>query len=283
MRRDIKSTSGKRMGVLLFAVLMVGSLASTGALAQQSADGSDSWQFGASIYGWFPDIAGQTVFTQAGGGGDFKIEIDQILENLEFTLMGTFDMRKGRWGLVTDVIYMDVAGSETGTREASIGGQQIPVGATANVNLDLESWIWTLAGYYRALNQTGATVDFLAGTRYLDIEQSVTWSTAGNIGSIPILDRSGAVTAGLTNWDLIFGVRGRFAFGSRHAWFLPYYIDLGAGESDFTWQGAAGLGYAFRWGEITALWRYLYYDLPSDKPIKDMNFSGPGVGFTFRW
>ena len=51
-----------------------------------------------SIYGWFPDIAGQTAFTQPGGGDDFEIDIDNILDNLKFTLMGTLDVRKGRWG-----------------------------------------------------------------------------------------------------------------------------------------------------------------------------------------
>ena len=68
-------------------------------------------------------------------------DIDNILDNLEFTLMGTFDVRKGRWGFVTDAIYMDVGNSKTGTREASIGRNQIPIDATANVNLDIESLI----------------------------------------------------------------------------------------------------------------------------------------------
>jgi len=32
-----------------------------------------------------------------------------------------------------------------------------------------------------------------------------------------------------------------------------------------------------------AAWRYLYYDMPSGKAIKDINFSGPAIGLTFRW
>jgi len=283
MRKVIQFTTGKHLVALSFAVLMMTTLASTGAFAQQAASDSDDWQFGASIYGWFPDIAGQTVFTGSDGGGDFEVDIDNILDNLKFTLMGIFDVRKGRWGLLTDVIYMDVGDSETGTREASIGGGALPVNATANVDLDIKSWIWTIAGYYRALNRTGMTLDVAAGARYLDVEQSVNWNVTGNVGSIPAPGRTGAATAELSNWDFIFGLRGRFAFGAQKAWFVPYYVDLGAGESDFTWQGIAGLGYAFKWCEISAVWRYLYYDLSSDKPIKDMNFSGPAAGITFRW
>jgi hypothetical protein len=283
MRRSIKSTAGKSIFLLPFIVLMMTLLASTSALAQQPSSETDSWQFGVSIYGWFPDIAGETSFTQPGGSSEFGIDIENILDNLEFTLMGMFDARKGRWGFLTDVIYMDVGGSKTGTREATIGKRELPVNATANVDLDLKSWVWTLAGYYRALDQPGMTLDVVLGARYLDVEQKVNWNVTGNVGSIPVPDRTGAAEASLTNWDALIGVKGRFAFGAKNAWFVPYYLDVGAGDSDFTWQGIAGIGYAFRWCEVVAAWRYLYYDLPSDKAIKDMNFSGPAIGVTFRW
>ena len=283
MRRSIKSTTGKSIFSLPLVVLLMALLASTSALAQQPASETDSWQFGVSIYAWLPDLAGETAFTQPGGSNEFKIDIDDILDNLEFTLMGTFDMRKGRWGILTDVIYMDVGGSQTGTREATIGRNELPVNASANVDLDLKSWIWTLTGYYRALDQPGMTLDVVAGARYLDVEQKVNWVVTGNVGSISLPDRTGSAEVSLTNWDALIGLRGRFAFGAQNAWFVPYYLDVGAGDSDFTWQGIAGLGYAFHWGEVVAAWRYLYYDMPSGTAIDDMSFSGPAIGVTFRW
>ena len=282
MRISIKSTAGKSIFSLPLAVLMMALLLSTGALAQQPASETESWQFGVSIYGWFPDIAGQTSFTQTDSSDEFEIPIDNILDNLEFILMGTFDVRKGRWGILTDAIYMDVGNSKTGVREASIGGIQVPVDATADVNLDIKSWIWTLTGYYRAIDQTGLTLDVVAGTRYLDVEQTVNWDITGNVGPIPAPDRTGAGKVELTNWDAIVGVRGRIAFGAQNAWFVPYYLDVGTGDSDLTWQGIAGIGYAFHWGEVVAAWRYLYYDI-SGKAIKDMSLSGPITGVTFRW
>jgi hypothetical protein len=280
MRRSNKSSAAKSLPL---AVLILALLVSTNALAQQPESETGSWHFGASIYGWFPDITGKTVFTQPGGGNEFEIDIEDILDNLEFTLMGTFDVRKGRWGFVTDIIYMDVGSSESGTREASIGRRQIPVGAAADIDLDLESWIWTLAGYYRALDQSGLTLNVLAGARYLDVEQEVDWVVTGNVGPIAAPDRTGTAKSGLTNWDAIIGVRGRYAFGAQKAWFIPYHLDVGTGDSDLTWQGVAGLGYGFRWFEVAAVWRYLYYDLPSSKAIDDMSFSGPAVGLTFKW
>jgi len=283
MRISFRSIAGRIVFSLPLAVLMIALLASTGALAEEPGSERDSWQFGLSIYGWFPDIKGETAFTQPGGGSEFKIDIDNILDNLEFALMGTFDVRKGRWGILTDLLYMDAGNSQTGTREATIGRRGLPVDASANVDLDLKSWIWTLAGYYRALDRTGMTLDVVAGTRLLDVEQTVNWTVNGDVGSIPAPGRSGAVEESLSNWDAIIGVRGRFAFGAQKSWFVPYYFDVGTGESDFTWQGMAGLGYAFSWCEVVAFWRHLDYDMPSDSAISDVRFSGPGIGATFRW
>ena len=99
MRRRIKSTARKGNFILSHTVLMMALILSTSVLAQQPDSETDSWQFGVSIYGWFPDISGETSFTQPGGTSDFKIDIGDILDNLEFTFMGMFDARKGRWGI----------------------------------------------------------------------------------------------------------------------------------------------------------------------------------------
>ena len=268
----------------VLAHILVFTLCASAALwpASACAEDADAWQFGASIYGWFPDISGETAFGLS-GGNEFKIGIDDILENLEFTLMGVFDARKGRWGVLTDVIYMDVGNAKSGTREGTIGGSPIPTTATADIKLDIESWVWTLTGYYRAITKPGYTMDVIAGTRYLDVVQKIDWSLTGAIGSIDPAYRSGAAKTSLTNWDAIIGARGRYAFGAKKTWFVPYYLDIGVGDSDITYQGIIGLGYAFGWGDIVAVWRYLYYDFASDKAIKDMNFSGPAIGATFRW
>jgi hypothetical protein len=243
---------------------------------------TNDWQFGASIYFWFPNIAGETAFPNV-GNGEFQVDIENVLDNLQFALMGTFDARKGRWGFLTDAIYMDVGSSQTGGRDYLIGGIQVPVTATGTVDFDLKSLIWTLAGYYRAIDQAGHTLDVVGGARVLDVEQKVNWNITGNIGAMPPSYRTGAGEASLTNWDVIIGLRGRFAFGAQKSWFMPYYLDVGTGDSDFTWQGIAGIGYAFHWGEVVADWRYLDYDLASDSAISDMNFSGPGLAATFRW
>jgi len=73
------------------------------------------------------------------------------------------------------------------------------------------------------------------------------------------------------------------SFGANRQWYVPYYLDVGAGESDLTWQGMAGLGYSFDSIDVTGVWRYLDYDLGDSRPIKSIDFNGPAVGVTFRF
>lgn len=261
------------------AAIAVVAMAPTLVSAQQL---SDQWQFRASVYGWLPDIGGKTTFP-AGTGTSINVDSSTIIDSLKFAFMGTFEAQKGRWGAFTDVIYLDVGGSKSQTRDLTVGGVSLPAGVTADANLDLKGLVWTLAGSYRVATDPGATLDVLAGARLLDIEEKLGWQFSANIGGISPPPRTGSSEVSFDNWDAIIGVKGRLAFGANREWFVPYYLDVGTGESDLTWQGVAGIGYGFRWGELFAVWRYLDYKFKSDSKIEDVNFSGPAIGVAFRW
>jgi hypothetical protein len=246
------------------------------------AQSDESWEFGLSIYGWFPDISGETSFPD-GSGGDFTIPVSNILDNLQFTFQGAFEARKGHWGVVTDVIYMDLGNTKKDVQNISIGRNDIPADVTAKIGLDVTSWIWTAAGYYRFVDEPQMSFDLLGGVRYLDLNQTLKWSFSEDIEEIPLPGREGSAKVSGSSWDAIIGMRGRFSFGPDNKWFIPYYLDVGTGDSDLTWQVFGGIGYAFSWGEVAAAWRYLEYDMPASGLIADMDFSGPLLGATFRW
>jgi len=269
-------TAGRAAVAALWPLLLV---APTTATAQADTPLSVS----ASVYGWFPDIRGQTRFTPAAGGGDFGVDIGDLLENLEFTFQGNVDVRQGRWGGIFDLIYMSVGNTVDAARDGTIGGVRIPAGASATTEFDNKTRIWTLAGYYRALEQPGLTLDVVGGVRYLDVKQTVDWTFTGNVGQIPVSERTGSGSASVGNLDAIVGLRGRVAFAPGGAWFVPWYVDVGTGESHLTWQAMAGVGYAFKWGEAVAAWRYMEYRLPSDAAVTNLKLDGPVVGATFRW
>lgn len=258
-------------------------LAIIGPIASQRASAqSDEWRFQAVIYGYFPDISGNSTFSTASGTPSITIDSSKIIDSLKFAFMGEFEGHKGRWGFLTDILYMDLGGSKSATRDLTIGGIQLPSGVTANASLDIKGTVWELAGLYSVVNDPGATLYVVAGARLLDYKQTLGWEFSADLGPLQP-SRSGSSVIKLTNWDGIVGVKGRLSFGENRAWFVPYYLDVGTGDSDLTWQAIAGLGYSFKWGDVVAGWRYLDYNFKSGSKFEDANFSGPLVGVAFHW
>ena len=99
------------------------------------------------------------------------------------------------------------------------------------------------------------------------------------IGSL----RIGSRTVTEQNWDAVVGVKGRIGIGANREWFVPYYLDIGTGDSDLTWQGVVGIGYAFPWGEVIATWRYLDYNFKSSAKVDDLKMNGPLLGVALHW
>jgi hypothetical protein len=83
--------------------------------------------------------------------------------------------------------------------------------------------------------------------------------------------------------DVIFGLRGKAFLGDGH-WFVPYYIDAGAGAINQTWQAYTGAGYTFNHGQTFLLaYRSLnYYGFPAGSPVQKLTLGGPLLGYTFQ-
>lgn len=76
------------------------------------------------------------------------------------------------------------------------------------------------------------------------------------------------------------GVKGKLRLGNGQ-WFMPYYADIGAGSSNWTWQALLGVGYAFDWGDVSLSVRSLSYNF--DKNDADLRMTGPVLGASFHW
>lgn len=250
-------------------------------LAAQAQGMPGAWQWEGSIYGWFPAIAGSTSLPAGSGGSGPSVDVDaqQVIDALKFTFMGSLEARNGQWGVWTDLVYADFGASKQGSRDFTVDNQ--PVNVDANLVLDVKSWIWTTAATWNLYAQPEQTIDALFGFRYLDLAQTLSWSLSTDIPQLP--GRTGSGSADITNWDAVVGLKGRAMFGEERKWFLPYYLDVGTGQSKFTWQINAGLGYQFGWGAVVATWRYLDYEFKSDSVIQSVNFNGPTIGMSFRW
>lgn len=193
--------------------------------------------------------------------------------------MLTGEARKGDWAVFTDLIYVDFSSQQATVRHVTgpLGRVEAPIDTGSEVGL--RSTVWTLAASYTAVRHPTATLDVFGGFRYTGIDASLNWQFAGPRDR---LDRAGGVSRDVDLWDGIVGVRGRVRLGDS-AWFVPYYVDVGAGSATLTWQGLLGVGYGFTWGDVALSFRNLYYDMDDDELLQNVRLTGPALSATFRF
>jgi len=269
----------KRINTRFANCLLAIGLSGLAPVAAQAQAANDKWQWELGIYGWFPAIGGTTSFPSGASGPSIDVSAGDVLDALKMTFMGQIEARKGQWGVWSDLVYADLGGSQSGSRDFAVGGR--PVSATANLSLDLKSTVWTLAGIYNLSSTPENTTDLLFGARMLNLKETLDWSLSSSIPELPT--RSGEARVDGTNWDAIVGLKGRYYFGGERKWFLPYYVDVGGGQSKLTWQVNAGVGYTFDWGSVFATWRYLDYDFKSGDALQSMTMNGALIGVAFQF
>jgi hypothetical protein len=265
---------------------LLAALAAASALSGQ-ASAEEGWSFALTPYIWVPNINGTLKYAVPPGGGG-RPEVDtgpnDYLQNLSFALMLAGEARKGKWSLFTDLIYLDFDSESSTVKAVNFGGDRISTTLNTSTRSSLTGAAWTLGAGYAVVQEPKHTLDVLGGLRYFGLEASSDWqlSAAINGPGGQVLAQSGRISQKEELWDLIVGLRGRAKLGGG-SWFLPYYLDVGAGSSALTAQALLGVGYAFKWGEIVGSYRYVFYDMKDDGLLQDIRFAGPAIGATFRF
>ena len=200
-----------------------------------------------------------------------------VLKHLRFGLMGTGDVRKDEWSAFSDMIYVSLSGDKAAVRTVTgpLGIVEIPVNIGTTV--DIKGFVSTNGVGYSVYHQDTTQADVFVGFRYVGMWTDLNWRFSTPLRQLP---RTGTASANQDSWDGIVGVRGQYGFAGT-PWFIPFYADLGAGSSDFTFQASTGAGYAFPWGDVGLLYRYLYY-----KPggvVDNMSLHGVLLGVRFHF
>jgi len=240
-------------------------------LAQtDSSTAQDQWQFSGAIYVWGAGMGGQTI-----GGSAVEFTFSDLLDNLELGGMGAFAARKNKWSVLSDIIYLGLGTNKTVELSVPVGPVQLPV--TTRVNLDVDGWVLHAVAGYELYSDGGSRLDLIGGARFLDLSMDM-FLELQSLGP----GQSRTISESLTTFDGIVGLTGLASLGEN--WFLPYYVDVGAGDSKMTWQATAGVGYraGSSW-DLALVYRHLEWDFDSAGIVDDMNFSGPAFGVIFRW
>lgn len=238
----------------------------------------DAWQFGLTPYLWLPHVDARLGFETAGSGGS-AAEVSNLLEHLRAALFLNAAATKGKWGLSADLVYCDFSKSGSEVTGIDFPGQAPEVPVNAGTTTGLTGSMLSLLGSYSLERSRMSSLDLLAGVRYTHIAATLDWNFAADVGSVA---RTGSADMNADLWDGVVGVRGRLG-SARSAWFVPLYLDAGAGTSKFTWQGMLGVGYAFSWGDLLAIYRALAFEENDTAGLQHLSLSGPALGATFRF
>jgi len=235
--------------------------------AAGETDSSEGWQMGADIYVWMIGIGGETT-----SGDTIDLPFDKVLENLEFAFNGGIHARNGKWHLSTDVLYLNLEDDNSG-KVALPGDSEIK----ADVTVKMESWVVTPVVGYSVIDTEKVRMEVLAGARYLYIKPELEFDITG-----PLNSREKNISDSGDVWDGIIGIRGEVNLAKD--WYAPYYADIGTGDSDYTWQAMAGVGYRINNAvDVVAAYRYLEWKFEDNKVLDSMDISGPLVGLKFRF
>jgi len=239
--------------------------------AQGAAPGE--WQMEATPYLWLAGLKGDT---QIGASPQANIDLSpsDVLDKLDFGLMGTFEARKGRWGVFLDGVYAKLSDSAGGSISLR-GGPGVNVNADATV----KQTIFSAALQYRAVEGT-TPVDLIFGGRYnkVDLQTTVSAVFFGPLGVTrsPSYEKSW--------WDPYVGVRVTHPLTDRLS--AVVYADVGGFGvgSETTWQALVGANYSIS-KTMTAKfgYRYLHTDYDNDSFRFKVDMSGVYLGLGIRF
>jgi len=225
---------------------------------------SDTWHVAVSPYLWMAGL--DADITIVGRTAQVNQSFGDIFSNLKFGIMGVTEIRRGRIGFLTDMMWIKL-GDET----------SIPV-ANLNNTLDVKSSLnsFTLTPYfaYRMFGNEHGAVDALGGVRYYHAGTEID-AEVQNVGKQTV--------ATTDNWvDVIAGGRFRVNLTPKlHAMFIG---DAGGGGSLLSWQIVGGAGYKIsqRW-DLDLAYRRLYYNRPTSATSGlEQTQQGLVLGATFQ-
>jgi hypothetical protein len=241
---------------------------SAGPAAAGESAAADDWQYAATLYFWGAGIDGETA-----SGADVNVNFSTLIDNLNMAFMGAFEARKAKWSLLADVIYLNVGANGDGKVPVPIAPDS-SVDVKVSADVKTKGWVLNLIGGYNLWSNPHAAVDVLAGARYLDLTLDFGLALgAGPYAAARAFSESDSV------WDGVIGVKGHLDLNPEV--YMPFYADVGTGQSDLTWQVSTGFAYRFNWGDVSLLYRYIKWNFGSDSPLDNISFNGPLLAAKF--
>jgi opacity protein-like surface antigen len=233
----------------------------------------DRWQVEFTPYLFASGLHGKTGTQQV--SADVNSGFGDIVQNLDSGLMGTLELRRGRWGIILDGLYFKLKDQRARSWEgpAGIGS------ATGDLDVTATMQMVQLSAAYRLGGGVQTDVIVAGRTTRLDSDLNLVTTTGG---LLPGGTRS--LSASQSWWDPVIGVRVTLPFAER--WSAMLYGDIGGFGvgSDLTYQGIAGVNWQFsEHVSAKAGYRYIYQDYENNGFVWKMAAYGPYLGVGIRF
>ena len=266
---------------LLFAVAMSVMLCAAAAAQDQPASASqqaqttpspapaqapatdDGWHFELSPYLWFPGVSGTTGVR--GHNVSIHASPGDLLSHFDIGLMGMAEIRKNRFVIPLDFIWIKLEGDRTTPFDPGVSYAKLKATQT----------ILTPGVGYRVVDGEKLKVTARVGIRYWHIGQNLSFQPSGILGNL----------SPSANWvDVVAG--GKIDAPLTQKTVLTIFGDAGAGGANIDYQVGGLLGYRVsKLVMLQAGWRYLdvnYRNSPPQLFVYDLHQSGAIAGVTLN-
>jgi hypothetical protein len=234
--------------------------------AMGTAQPRDGWSVSVvPLYLWATELDGQISAGPA--TVPVFLEFADAADNLGGAFSFHIEATRGRWGLLTDLNFIQLASSA----DFAVGPLRDVAG-----DFDLDNVMFELGGLY--LLNAARSVGIIGGLRTYTLSPKIqfTGSLGSQIAPVDDSDTSANAFVGLV-------VRPRI----NDTWTFIGRADVGGGDADLTWSAFAGVEYRFKaWGGLEAGYKALGIDVTGGDQGRrgyDMTHYGPIFGLRLHW
>lgn len=144
---------------------------------------SSDWEFELGLYGFLAGVDG--TVSAGTESGSFSYDVEDVLDHLDATIMVDASMKKDRFRIAGDLLYMKLSGDGT------------PVGPIYDsAKLDMKTLLSTVTGTNSVWESPNGFLELGAGVRYMGMETDLHFSDS--IGPAPNRSESAEVDL----WEL---------------------------------------------------------------------------------
>ena len=234
--------------------------------AEQSSAPTDDWSFIITPYVWAASVDGRVDAFPRAPTADVDVSFKEIFQHLDLAGMVYAEARYQRFAGYTDMVYVSV-GDDADT----------PFGILFdNIDAEVDIFVGTFGGSYRAIETEHASLDLLAGARVWSVDTEVKLR-GGLLPNQKFEDDE--------SWaDPVIGLHGLYRFDNGI--FITTFSHVGGFGvgSHLTWDTFGALGYQFN-DSISAVagYRHLEVDYENNGFVFDVELSGPVIGMRVRF